>query len=150
MRSATITNGEQRANLWIIMILKSCRAFTAPDWAKGAVMYQIYTDRFCNGDPDNDVQTGEYFYIGEQVQHVDDWYRDPQPMDVREFYGGDIQGIIDKLDYLHGLGVEVVYCNPLFVSPSNHKYDTQDYDYIDPHVGKIEVDEGRLLDPGGK
>ena len=40
------------------------------------------------------------------------------------------------------------YCNPLFVSPSNHKYDTQDYDYIDPHVGKIEVDEGRLLDPG--
>ena len=72
--------------------------FTAPDWAKGAVMYQIYTDRFCNGDPDNDVQTGEYFYIGEQVQHVDDWYRDPQPMDVREFYGGDIQGIIDKLD----------------------------------------------------
>lgn len=69
-------------------------------------------------------------------------------MDVREFYGGDIQGIIDKLDYLHGLGVEVVYCNPLFVSPSNHKYDTQDYDYIDPHVGKIEVDEGRLLDPG--
>ena len=49
-------------------------------------------------------------------------------------------------DYLHGLGVEVVYCNPLFVSPSNHKYDTQDYDYIDPHVGKIEVDEGRLLD----
>ena len=111
-------------------------------------MYQIYTDRFCNGDPDNDVQTGEYFYIGEQVHHVDDWYRDPQPMDVREFYGGDIQGIIDKLDYLHGLGVEVVYCNPLFVSPSNHKYDTQDYDYIDPHVGKIEVDEGRLLDPG--
>ena len=72
----------------------------------------------------------------------------PQPMDVREFYGGDIQGIIDKLDYLHGLGVEVVYCNPLFVSPSNHKYDTQDYDYIDPHVGKIEVDEGRLLAPG--
>lgn len=122
--------------------------FTTPDWAKGAVMYQIYTDRFCNGDPDNDVQTGEYFYIGEQVQHVDDWYRDPQPMDVREFYGGDIQGIIDKLDYLYGLGVEVVYCNPLFVSPSNHKYDTQDYDYIDPHVGKIEVDEGRLLDPG--
>ena len=122
--------------------------FTAPDWAKGAVMYQIYTDRFCNGDPDNDVQTGEYFYIGEQVQHVDDWYRDPQPMDVREFYGGDIQGIIDKLDYLHGLGVEVVYCNPLFVSPSNHKYDIQDYDYIDPHFGVIVDDEGEVLKEG--
>lgn len=124
--------------------------FSTPDWAKGAVMYQIYTDRFCNGDPDNDVQTGEYFYIGEQVRRVDDWYRYPQPMDVREFYGGDLQGIMDKLDYLQGLGVEVVYCNPLFVSPSNHKYDTQDYDYIDPHVGKIRVDGGRLLKPGEK
>ena len=124
--------------------------FSTPDWAKGAVMYQIYTDRFCNGDPDNDVETGEYFYIGEQVSKVDDWYRYPQPMDVREFYGGDLQGVMDKLDYLQGLGVEVVYCNPLFVSPSNHKYDTQDYDYIDPHVGKIVVDGGRLLAPGEK
>ena len=122
--------------------------FSTPDWAKGAVMYQIYTDRFRNGDPGNDVETGEYFYIGEQVERVEDWYRDPQPMDVREFYGGDLQGVIDKLDYLQGLGVEVVYCNPLFVSPSNHKYDTQDYDYIDPHVGKIVVDGGRNLAPG--
>ena len=111
-------------------------------------MYQIYTDRFCNGDPTNDVQTGEYFYIGDQVQKVEDWYRYPQPMDVREFYGGDLQGVINKLDYLQSLGVEVIYCNPLFVSPSNHKYDTQDYDYIDPHVGKIVTDGGRLLEPG--
>ena len=124
--------------------------FSTPEWAKGAVMYQIYTDRFCNGDPSNDVQTGEYFYIGEQVQKVDDWYRYPQPMDVRDFYGGDLQGVMDKLDYLQSLGVEVVYCNPLFVSPSNHKYDTQDYDYIDPHVGKIVKDGGRLLEPGEK
>lgn len=121
--------------------------FSTPEWAKGAVMYQIYTDRFCNGDKGNDVQTGEYFYIGEQVRKVDDWYRYPQPMDVREFYGGDLQGVMDKLDYLQGLGVEVIYCNPLFVSPSNHKYDTQDYDYIDPHVGKIVVDGGRILEP---
>ena len=124
--------------------------FATPEWAKGAVMYQIYTDRFCNGDPTNDVQTGEYFYIGDQVQKVEDWYRYPQPMDVREFYGGDLQGVINKLDYLQSLGVEVIYCNPLFVSPSNHKYDTQDYDYIDPHVGKIVTDGGRLLEPGEK
>ncbi|MGN0393674.1 MAG: alpha amylase N-terminal ig-like domain-containing protein, partial [Bariatricus sp.] len=124
--------------------------FATPEWAKGAVMYQIYTDRFCNGDPSNDVQSGEYFYIGEQVQKVDDWDRYPQPMDVREFYGGDLQGVMKKLDYLQCLGVEVIYCNPLFVSPSNHKYDTQDYDYIDPHVGKIVNDGGRLLEPGEK
>lgn len=122
--------------------------FSVPDWAKGAVMYQIYIDRFCNGDTSNDVVSGEYFYIGEPVSKVEDWYRYPQPMDVREFYGGDIQGIINKLDYLQGLGVEVIYCNPLFVSPSNHKYDTQDYDYIDPHVGKIVVDGGRCLQHG--
>ena len=47
--------------------------FHTPDWAKGAVMYQIFVDRFCNGDPSNDVLTGEYSYIGEQVNKVDDW-----------------------------------------------------------------------------
>ena len=118
--------------------------FQTPDWAKGAVMYQIFVDRFCNGDQTNDVESGEYIYIGKPVQHVDDWNRNPQEMDVREFYGGDLQGIIDKLDYLQNLGVEVIYCNPLFVSPSNHKYDTQDYDYIDPHVGRIVVDGKEL------
>ena len=49
--------------------------FHTPDWAKGAVMYQIYVDRFCNGDPSNDVQTGEYSYIREHVAKVEDWYR---------------------------------------------------------------------------
>jgi len=122
--------------------------FKTPDWAKGAVMYQIYVDRFCNGDPTNDVQTGEYSYINEQVQHVEDWNRYPASMDVREFYGGDLQGVLDKLDYLQDLGVEVIYFNPLFVSPSNHKYDIQDYDYIDPHFGKIVDDRGELLTEG--
>lgn len=124
--------------------------FKTPAWAKGAVMYQIYVDRFCNGDPSNDVQTGEYCYIGEQVNHVEDWNRYPAQMDVREFYGGDLQGVLDKMDYLQELGVEVIYFNPLFVSPSNHKYDIQDYDYIDPHVGKIVDDRGDVLQPGQK
>lgn len=69
-------------------------------------------------------------------------------MGVREFYGGDLQGVMDKLDYLQDLGVEVVYFNPLFVSPSNHKYDIQDYDYIDPHYGKIVDDGGEVLPNG--
>lgn len=124
--------------------------FSTPDWAKGAVMYQIYVDRFRNGDKTNDVETNEYIYIDEPVQKVNDWNRYPKAMDVREFYGGDLQGVIDKLDYLQNLGVEVIYCNPLFVSPSNHKYDTQDYDYIDPHVGKIVKDGGRVLSENEK
>ncbi len=124
--------------------------FKTPEWAKGAVMYQIYVDRFCNGDPLNDVLTDEYNYIGEHVHHVEDWYRYPAQMDVREFYGGDLQGVLNKMDYLQDLGVEVIYFNPLFVSPSNHKYDIQDYDYIDPHFGKIVEDQGELLQPGDK
>ncbi len=122
--------------------------YQTPDWAKGAVMYQIYVDRFCNGDLSNDVETGEYCYINEQVRKVEDWKAYPSAMDVRSFYGGDLQGVLDKLDYLQELGIEAIYFNPLFVSPSNHKYDSQDYDYIDPHLGRIVADDGELLPPG--
>lgn len=122
--------------------------FKTPEWAKGAVMYQIFVDRFYNGDKSNDVLDDEYNYIGEHVCQVKDWNKYPAQMGIREFYGGDLQGVLDKLDYLQDLGVEVIYFNPLFVSPSNHKYDIQDYDYIDPHFGKIVEDEGELLRPG--
>ena len=122
--------------------------FSTPDWAKGAVMYQIFTDRFYNGDKSNDVETNEYYYIGDYSQRVTNWDKYPANMGVREFYGGDLQGVMDKLDYLQDLGVEVVYFNPLFVSPSNHKYDIQDYDYIDPHFGVIRKDDGELLSDG--
>ncbi len=121
--------------------------FSTPGWAKGAVMYQILVDRFCNGDPSNDVLTNEYYYIKVYSQQVEDWEKCPASFGVGEFYGGDLAGVMQKLDYLQDLGVEVLYFNPLFVSPSNHKYDIQDYDYIDPHYGKIVVDEGRLLLP---
>ena len=119
--------------------------FHTPEWAKGAVMYQIFVDRFCRGDAKNDVQTCEYVYIGRPVFHVEDWGRNPSTMDVGCFYGGDLQGVWDKLDYLQDLGIEVIYFNPLFVSPSNHKYDTQDYDHIDPHYGVIIKDGGELV-----
>ena len=119
--------------------------FHVPAWAKGAVMYQIYVDRFCNGDPSNDVETGEYHYIGDKTVKVTDWGKYPAQMGVREFYGGDLQGVLNKMDYLQDLGVDVIYFNPLFVSPSNHKYDIQDYDHIDPHFGKIVDDNGELL-----
>ncbi|MCH5274967.1 MAG: glycoside hydrolase family 13 protein [Lachnospiraceae bacterium] len=124
--------------------------FKTPAWAKGAVMYQIYVDRFFNGDKSNDVESNEYCYINENVSHVEDWDKYPAAMGVREFYGGDLQGVLDKMDYLQDLGIEVIYFNPLFVSPSNHKYDIQDYDYIDPHIGKIVDDKGELLQNGQK
>ena len=122
--------------------------FKTPDWAKGAVMYQIMVDRFNNGDKSNDVMTNEYAYIGRGVSKVENWVEPPAVDGTRQFYGGDLQGVIDKLEYLEKLGVEVIYFNPIFVSPSNHKYDTQDYDYIDPHFGKIVNDNGKLLKDG--
>jgi alpha-glucosidase len=124
--------------------------YDTPKWARGAVMYQIYVDRFANGDPTNDVETSEYFYIGDVSVHVQDWNKIPATMGVREFYGGDLQGVMNKLDYLQDLGVDVIYLNPVFVSPSNHKYDCQDYDYIDPHYGRIVEDCDGLLAPGDR
>ena len=119
--------------------------FKVPTWARGAVFYQIFVDRFCNGDEINDVLDNEYCYIVEGTRRVTDWFKYPDNMDVRSFYGGDLQGVMNKLDYLKDLGVDVIYLNPIFVSPSNHKYDIQDYDYIDPHFGVIVKDEGECL-----
>ena len=119
--------------------------FHTPAWARGAVQYQIFPDRFCNGDSTNDVRDGEYSYNGCHVRHVSDWYAPPAHDDYRCFYGGDIAGILEKLDYLEALGVEVIYLNPIFLSPSSHKYDTQDYDHIDPHLGVISEHAGRPM-----
>lgn len=121
--------------------------FHVPEWAKGAVMYQIFVDRFNNGDPSNDVVTNEYRYIDSPVEKVDNWNADVADRDIGRFYGGDIQGIWDKLDYLQALRVEVIYLSPVFVSPSNHKYDCQDYEHIDPHYGVIVKDADGLAAP---
>lgn len=119
--------------------------FSVPDWAKGAVWYQIFPDRFCNGDPDNDVETGEIFDDVHLVSRKMTWDDPVTPLDVHHFYGGDLRGIISKLDYLKELGVEVIYLNPIFVSPSSHGYNTQDYEHVDPHFGRI-VEDGTERD----
>ncbi|WGS64382.1 glycoside hydrolase family 13 protein [Marinitoga aeolica] len=118
--------------------------FEVPKWAIGAIYYQIFPDRFYNGDPSNDPVDGEYIYDGEPIKKKQ-WNELPHPTKGhKEFYGGDLQGIIDKLDYLKDLGIEVIYLNPIFVSPSPHKYDTQDYDHIDPHLGIIIEDTNNM------
>ncbi len=128
-------------NYWFQII----PGFSTPKWAKGAVFYQIFVDRFYNGDKENDVLSGEYKYLGKLSRYIEDWNASPNDIGVGDFYGGDLEGVIQKLDYLKKLGVEVIYFNPLFLSPSNHKYDIQDYDHIDPHFGKIVYDKGDLL-----
>ena len=121
--------------------------FKTPEWSKGAVMYQIYIDRFYNGDDTNTVEDFEYVYLGRPAKHIADWNQDIAENDICNFYGGDLSGIMKKFSYLSELGIDAIYLNPVFVSPSNHKYDIQDYDYIDPHIGRIVNDGGEVLSP---
>ncbi len=113
--------------------------FVTPSWAKSGVMYQIFPDRFFNGDPGNDVQTDQYVYLGAPTEHKA-WgetpYADSGYANKTVFFGGDLQGIDQKLGYIKNtLGANIVYLNPIFLAPSNHKYDTQDYYTVDPALG---------------
>lgn len=95
-------------------------AFEQPEWLRSAVFYQIFPDRFCNGDPTNDPPgTGE-------------WGETPTP---HYMAGGDLAGIRSKMNYLKELGVGCIYTTPIFHSPTNHKYDTIDYYKVDPTFG---------------
>lgn len=98
--------------------------FKVPDWAKDAIFYQIMPERFANGDPSNDPK-------GTQP-----WGGQPT---TDNFFGGDLQGVLDHLDDLVDLGINAIYFTPLFTSPSNHKYDIVDYKQVDPHFGDNEL-----------
>ncbi|AIZ45423.1 glycosyl hydrolase [Deinococcus radiopugnans] len=109
--------------------------YVAPEWAWKCVFYQIFPDRFRNGDPGNDVQTGEYIYAGRVVEHVP-WDRAVDAWgDIHGHYGGDLNGITQALPYLTDLGINALWLTPIFVSPSNHRYDITDYRHVDPHLG---------------
>jgi len=125
--------------------------FTTPDWMKNAVVYQIFPDRFYNGDPKNDPQLSDPTVYGNPVlpKAWDDlpegycraYQGASEPCDEgplgRDFFGGDLQGVKEKLDYLEDLGVTAIYFNPIFEAPSNHLYDTTDYFQIDSYFGSI-------------
>jgi cyclomaltodextrinase len=113
-------NSERPVNFFEYLCTNENDIFRVPDWAKGAVIYQIFPDRFYNGNPLNDPEG------------TVEWNSIP----TREnFFGGDLKGILLKLDYLQDLGIDAIYLNPLFKAPSNHKYDTTDYYEIDPSFG---------------
>ena len=113
------------------------KSFKAPSWMSKAVIYQIFPDRFYNGDKANDPVTGtRYGYV--TVYFHKKWTDLPLP-GGSDFFGGDLQGVIAKLPYLHSLGVNVIYLNPIFLAPSNHKYDTSNYYQIDPEFGTLKT-----------
>ena len=135
-------------------------AFVTPDWVKNGVFYQIFPERFRNGNPANDPDFTRVVLPGPQPAaaragsstpttrstttstatgtHWQALTQNPYTQDGRDwmvFYGGDIEGVRQKLDYLKDLGVTVIYFNPLFQAKSTHKYDAADYAKIDPHFG---------------
>ena len=110
-----------------------------PAWVKKQVFYQIFPDRFANGDPSISVNSGEYCLLGKERPTIaKEWGEAVSGHDAsgpNEFYGGDLKGIHDKFDYLQDLGITALYLNPIFAAPSNHKYDTINYCLVDPHLG---------------
>ncbi|WP_201006817.1 alpha-glycosidase [Paenibacillus glycanilyticus] len=97
--------------------------FSPPAWVKDAVFYQIFPERFANGDPSLNPELTEA------------WGGTPTPTN---FFGGDLQGVLDHLDYLAELGINAVYFTPLFEATTNHKYDTENYMQVDRHFGTNE------------
>ncbi len=108
-----------------------------PAWVQQSVFYQIFPDRFYDGDPANNVRSGEYDCHGKPTI-ARPWGERPRPHSESgacEFFGGDLQGIMQKLDYLQELGVTALYLTPIFTALTNHKYDVVNYKQVDPHFG---------------
>lgn len=126
---AGVSNAVERLDRWTLDP-DGLSSFEVPAWMRGAVMYQIFPERFANGDPALDPEG------------VDPWGAPPRWLSHQ---GGDLIGIAEKADYLADLGVDVVYLNPIFSSPSTHKYDAVDFYQVDEHFGGNEALR-RLID----
>ena len=165
----------RRILLWMVLLggspLFSPAEETSPSrssWAQEAIWYQIFPERFRNGDPKNDP-TADYARVPDQAKAdwkimpwtkewyaLEDWEKklgsDVYATNGFRRYGGDFQGIIDQLDYLKELGVTALYLNPIFESPSLHKYDSRSFHHADPHfgpdpTGDIALTRGETADP---
>ena len=112
------------AGLSLSLFAQQPRKAGVPGWAKDVVWYQIFPERFANGDPSNDPPD------------VEPWGGTPK---TKNYFGGDLKGIMDHLDYLQRLGITALYLNPINESSTNHKYHPKSYTKIDPHFGDDET-----------
>ena len=116
--------------------------YMQPSWVKDCVFYQIYPDRFYNGDPKISVTEEEYEFLGFPTQKISDWTKEPEEFSDAhcvDFYGGDLCGIEKKIPYLKKLGINGLYLTPIFKAETTHKYDCNDYYQVDEHFGGNEA-----------
>lgn len=138
--SAGLSNGECSLGDWLDewQLTVYDKGFSTPKWVKGGIMYQIFPDRFCRSTKYTPGKT-----VNERRLH-EDWYEVPEfiydtpDFKANDFFGGNIDGVIEKLGYLKELGVTMIYFNPIFESPENHRYSTGNYRKIDPYFGTNE------------
>lgn len=111
--------------------------FKAPEWAKGRMMYHIFVDRFNRGssEPMKEMSRRHIHKSWDEPIVVEG---DEQGIWNNDFYGGDLKGIIQKLDYIESLGVEILYLSPIVYSQSTHRYDASDYEMVDPYAGTMD------------
>ena len=150
--------------LLLFISTASAQKNIGPQWSKGVVWYQIFPERFSNGDPTNDPkvhdQNGAYPFDDTSAFQIhpwtSDWYQ-LQPYEQangkniwfnlqRRRYGGDLQGVINKLDYLQSLGINAIYMTPIFWSPSSHKYDALCYHHVDPSFGPDPEGDKKMME----
>ncbi|MBQ1414129.1 MAG: glycoside hydrolase family 13 protein, partial [Clostridia bacterium] len=112
--------------------------FKTPDWLAGGIMYQIFPDRFCrSGETHDNIPFGRK--IHENWDDQPDWKPNEHGIITNsDYFGGDLKGITQKLDYIRSLGVNCIYINPIFEAHENHRYNTADYSKIDPMLGTEE------------
>jgi alpha-glucosidase len=134
LNAAGVASSEPSAGDFLII-----PGFKTPDWMKNGVIYQIFPDRFNDGDTSNDVTDGQYTYGGcatERHAWGTSVFAKTKGCNSAVFFGGDLAGVDRQLGYIkETLGADIVYLNPIFTSPSNHKYDTQNYYQVDPAFG---------------
>lgn len=132
--------------------------FKTPEWAKDAVYYYIFPERFRNGDKGNDPKPGRDTYQDHGVELHANWLDRPwkpgsgdgsDAVYNNDFFGGDLAGIVDKLDYIRDLGANTIYMTPVFEAASNHGYDTSDYRHVAPRFGS-DADFTRLCEEAAR
>lgn len=111
--------------------------FQEPDWIRDAIFYQIFVERFFNGNEENDIKDGDYIYRGYTTRKIP-WGNKPgnhKDFGALDFYGGDLEGVKAKISYLKDLGVNSIYLNPIFTAATTHKYDCNNYRTVDKCFG---------------